>query len=603
MVPPCKAPERMPFQRSKLILRPRFFLLCTLVGVIAGGGAIVFHYMCQLAQHLFLGGLAGYYPPHPAGEGPLFAPFDVPFRRYLLIVVPVLGGLLSGWLVYTFAPEAEGDGADAAIEAYHRRQGHIRGRIPVIKSLASALTLGSGGSGGREGPIAQIGAGFGSFLGRVLRLSERERRILLAAGTGAGIGSIFRAPLAGALFAAEVLYSELEFETEVIIPAGISSVVAYCLFCLVFGWGSLFHTPDIVFQDPLELFPYAVMALVLAAMAILYVRTFYGMQSYFRRLPIPDVLKPALGGLGTGIIGFLLPPALGLGYGFIQEILTGKVALGLMIALAFGKILATAFSIGSGGSAGVFGPSVVIGAAVGGAMGEVFHALMPQVVEHTTPYAVVGMAGFFAAASKAPISTIIFVSEMTGSYHLLLPSLLVCSLSFLVSRGWTIYRQQVPTRLDSPAHRGEFVVDVLEDLKVAEAYIPKDLVKIPEETPLRDLIKTIGETDHFHYPVVDKEGRVVGAVSVDDVRSVLLEEGVYPLVIAKDIAQPVTVTVTPEENLASALRKFTMMDTQGTPVEEIWVVDSKDPNRILGVLTRRNLLAAYTREMERRSRP
>jgi len=560
VVPPCKAPERMPFQRSKLILRPRFFLLCTLVGVIAGGGAIVFHYMCQLAQHLFLGGLAGYYPPHPAGEGPLFAPFDVPFRRYLLIVVPVLGGLLSGWLVYTFAPEAEGDGADAAIEAYHRRQGHIRGRIPVIKSLASALTLGSGGSGGREGPIAQIGAGFGSFLGRVLRLSERERRILLAAGT-------------------------------------------YCLFCLVFGWGSLFHTPDIVFQDPLELFPYAVMALVLAAMAILYVRTFYGMQSYFRRLPIPDVLKPALGGLGTGIIGFLLPPALGLGYGFIQEILTGKVALGLMIALAFGKILATAFSIGSGGSAGVFGPSVVIGAAVGGAMGEVFHALMPQVVEHTTPYAVVGMAGFFAAASKAPISTIIFVSEMTGSYHLLLPSLLVCSLSFLVSRGWTIYRQQVPTRLDSPAHRGEFVVDVLEDLKVAEAYIPKDLVKIPEETPLRDLIKTIGETDHFHYPVVDKEGRVVGAVSVDDVRSVLLEEGVYPLVIAKDIAQPVTVTVTPEENLASALRKFTMMDTQGTPVEEIWVVDSKDPNRILGVLTRRNLLAAYTREMERRSRP
>jgi len=236
-------------------------------------------------------------------------------------------------------------------------------------------------------------------------------------------------------------------------------------------------------------------------------------------------------------------------------------------------------------------------------MGKIFNYLMPRVVEHVTPFAVVGMAGFFAAASKAPISTIIFVSEMTGSYHLLLPSLLVCSLSFLASRGWTIYRQQVITKLDSPAHRGEFVVDVLQDLRVAEAYTPRELVRIPEDMPLRDLIRTIGETDTYNYPVVDRGGRLIGAVSVDDVRGVLLEEGVYPLVIAKDIAQPVPITVTPEEDLASALRKFTLMDTKGTPVEEIWVVDSRDPNKILGVLTRRNLLAAYTREMERRSRP
>ncbi len=593
----------MPLERSKLTLRPSLFFLCILVGVIAGGGAIAFHLLCQLFQHLFLGGLAGYYPPHPGGEEPLFSPFAVPFRRFLLLIIPALGGLMSGWLVYTFAPEAEGHGTDAVIEAYHKRQGYIRGRIPLIKALASALTLGSGGSGGREGPIAQIGAGFGSFLGRTLKLTERERRILLAAGMGAGIGSIFRAPLAGALFAAEVLYSELEFEAEVIIPAGISSVVAYCLFCLVYGWGSLFHTPDITFQDPLELFPYAVMALVLAATAILYVRSFYGVQAYFRKLRIPDTFKPALGGLATGLIGFFLPQALGFSYGFVQQILDGNVTLWLLVAVSLAKILATSFSIGSGGSAGVFGPSMVIGACVGGAMGKIFNYLMPGVVEHVTPFAVVGMAGFFAAASKAPISTIIFVSEMTNSYHLLLPSLLVCSLSFLLSRSWTIYHQQVPAKHDSPAHRGEFVVDVLEDLRVIDAYTPMSLTKIPENMSLRDLIKVVSDTDCYNYPVVDEGGRLIGMISVDDIRGVLLEEGVYPLIIAKDLAQPNPVTVTLNESLNSALHKFTLMDMQGRPVEEIPVVDDKNPNEIIGVLTRRNLLAAYSREMEKRSRP
>ncbi len=169
--------------------------------------------------------------------------------------MPAFGGLLSGWLVYTFAPEAEGHGTDAAINAYHRAGGLIRGRVPIVKTIASAITLTTGGSGGREGPIAQIGAGFGSFLATRLKLSDRERRIMMAAGIGAGVGSIFRAPLAGALFAAEVLYRDPEFESEVIIPAGISSVVAYCLFCLVFGWGSLFDSPDFKFSNPLELGP------------------------------------------------------------------------------------------------------------------------------------------------------------------------------------------------------------------------------------------------------------------------------------------------------------------------------------------------------------
>ncbi|MCP3892956.1 MAG: chloride channel protein, partial [Desulfobulbaceae bacterium] len=222
--------------------------------------------------------MAGYRPDLPAGEHHIFQPTETSYEkwRWMLFFLPALGGLFSGWLVYTYAPEAEGHGTDAAIEAYHFKGGFIRNRIPFIKTIASAVTLTTGGSGGREGPIAQIGAGFGSFLATKLKLSDRERRIMMAAGIGAGVGSIFRAPLAGALFAAEVLYRDPEFESEVIIPAGISSVVAYCLFCLVFGWGSLFSSPDLVFQNPIELGPYLILAVVLVIFSVFYIKAFYG---------------------------------------------------------------------------------------------------------------------------------------------------------------------------------------------------------------------------------------------------------------------------------------------------------------------------------------
>ena len=193
---------------------------------------------------------AGYRPPAPAGEHHLIPPTATVLNRWLLLLLPAAGGLFSGWLVYTYAPEAEGHGTDAAIDSFHNGGGFIRGRVPFIKTLASAITLTTGGSGGREGPIAQIGAGFGSFLATRLKMTDRDRRIMMAAGVGAGVGSIFRAPLAGALFAAEVLYRDPEFESDVIIPAGISSVVAYCIFCLVFGWGSLFSSKGLRIPQP-----------------------------------------------------------------------------------------------------------------------------------------------------------------------------------------------------------------------------------------------------------------------------------------------------------------------------------------------------------------
>ncbi|MFO7884509.1 MAG: chloride channel protein, partial [Desulfobacteraceae bacterium] len=303
----------------EIVIAGRWLFRFVLIGIIAGLGSVLFHCLCHAGLHYFLDMMAGYRPPAPAGEPHLLPPTSTPFNRWMLLFLPAMGGVVSGWLVYTFAPEAEGHGTDAAIEAYHEKGGFIRGRVPFIKTIASAVTLTTGGSGGREGPIAQIGAGFGSFLATRLNLSDRERRIMMAAGVGAGVGSIFRAPLAGALFAAEVLYRDPEFESDVIIPAGISSVVAYCIFCLVFGWGSLFESPGFKFSNPLELGPYLVLSIVLVLTGIFYVKMFYGVTDLFHRIKIPNHIKPAIGGLITGIIGFFLPYTLAFGYGFVQK--------------------------------------------------------------------------------------------------------------------------------------------------------------------------------------------------------------------------------------------------------------------------------------------
>ncbi len=503
---------------SRLSKTVSWFSLIIIIGIIAGLGSIIFHYLCQVGVHFFMDYLAGYRPPSPAGEAGLFPSTATPFNRWILLFLPAFGGLLSGWIVYTFAPEAEGHGTDAAIEAYHKKGGYIRGRIPFIKTITSAITITSGGSGGREGPIAQIGAGFGSFLATVLKLGNRERRIMMAAGMGAGIGSIFRAPLAGALFASEVLYRDPEFESEVIIPTGIASIVAYCVFCLVCGWGSLFETEDFIFNNPLELGPYTVLALVVTSAGILYIKSFYGVHNIAKKIRIPNHLKPAIGGLLTGVIGFFLPQTLSFGYGYAQMALDNQLSTLLLLGIAFGKIFTTSLSIGSGGSGGVFGPSVVIGGTLGGAVGRIFNMWFPQVVTHPGSFVVVGMAGFFTVVSNAPISTIIFMSEMTNSYHLLLPSLLVCLVGYVLSRRWTIYVKQVRSKVDSNAHRGEFFVDVLEEIKIRDL-MPSfsKYMTIPEDMPFSQFKQFFSDSSQHYFPVVDKDQKLTGIFSINDI--------------------------------------------------------------------------------------
>jgi chloride channel protein, CIC family len=564
------------------------------IGIIAGTGSIVFHYLCQIGLHFFMDLIAGYRPPAPAGEHHLLARSATPLNRWLLLFLPAFGGILSGWLVYTFAPEAEGHGTDAAIDAYHHKGGFIRARVPFIKTVASALTLSTGGSGGREGPIAQIGAGFGSFLATTLKLSDRERRIMMAAGVGAGIGSIFRAPMAGALFAAEVLYRDPDFESEVIIPAGISSVVAYCLFSLVFGWGSLFESPDFVFRNPLELGPYLVLALVLVATGIFYVKSFYGITSLFRKLRIPNHIKPAIGGLFTGIIGFFLPQTLAFGYGFAQMAILNELTIPFLFLLAVGKVLTTSFSIGSGGSGGVFGPSIVIGGAMGGVVGKILYNLLPGIVSNPGAFVVVGMAGFFTAVSNTPISTIIFVSEMTNSYHLLLPSLLVCSVSFLAARRWTIYEKQVKSRIESPAHAGDFFVDVLQAMRVKDLmHMVRKVNLIPESMPFIDFKKFFAETKQHYFPVMDEDGRLCGIFSSTDIRGVLFSQEIEHLVVMRDICTSELIVTFPEDDLNSVFQKFTTKNIDSLPV-----VRDDDHQILIGMLRRREVIAFYNEKLK-----
>jgi chloride channel protein, CIC family len=567
----------------------RLFSLCILVGVVAGLGAIAFYYLLEAGYHFFLDAIAGYRPPRPLGETPLFAETARAFSQWVLALLPPLGGLVSGLIVYSLAPEAEGHGTDAAIHAYHFRDGAIRARVPFVKTIASAITIGTGGSAGREGPIAQIGAGFGSILGLWLKLAPRERRILMAAGMGAGVGAIFRAPLAGALFASEVLYSEMEIEYEVIAPAILSSIVAYSTFALVFGWTPLFTTPEVSFRHPAELLAYMVLAVVIAVGARLYITVFYGVRNLFRRISIPAALKPALGGVLVGGISFVLPQALGTGFGVLQGAINGQLPAAVLLAVAGGKILTTAFTVGSGGSGGVFGPAVVIGGSLGGAVGRFFHRRVSWVTVPPGSFALVGMAGFFAAAANTPISTLIMVSEMTGNYQLLVPSMMVSLLGFLLVRRHTIYEKQVPTRADSPSHARDLMWLALGRLRVADALAlrePRMVRPIPASASLHE-VNTHLSNGACCVPVIDIEGKVTGEVTLEGVRALLGQQDSAIPVVAGDLAIPAAVT-SPDRPLYEALRQMVELKRN-----ELLILDGNDGQRMVDVLTSSDVNALF----------
>ncbi len=585
------------------------------VGVVAGIGAIVFHALRELVAYGTLDFIAGYRPGGSAGEGVLFHLISsTQFRPWLLLFVPALGGMVGGWLVYTFAPETEGHGTDAAIDAYHHKRGTIRLRVPLIKTLASAITLGTGGSGGQEGPIAQIGAGFGSSFATALGLSDRQRRSLLAAGLGAGIGAIFHAPLAGAIFATEVLYRDPDFESENLIPALISTTVAYNVYSMVFGFQPLFEVQAMQFDNPYLLMPLTVMAVAMAIASMVYVRCFYGAHRLFGRLKIPKIYKPACGGLMTGGLAVSMYYALetlgpvaqrdalsvlSVGYGYLQKVLNPEgsaLLVTVLLVVGVGKIITTSLTIGAGGSGGVFGPSMVIGGALGALVAMAFQQILPQASAwwgvRMDVFVILGMASFFAAAANTPVSTLIMVSEMTGSYALLLPAMWVCAVAYLLGRGTTIFAQQVPSRVDSPAHRGDFIVDVLAGLTVRDAMeqTTSSFRTVPVGMPLSEIVRMITGTRQTCFPVVDDQDQYYGVFGFNDIRQFLYDrDGVGDLAVAQDLARSGRAPFTPQTDLSSAIRRFASGQDEEWPV-----VEATGPGRVIGLVRRQDVIAAYS---------
>jgi chloride channel protein, CIC family len=561
------------------------------VGVASGLMACLVFYILEWATFFAMEHLAGYHTVKPAGEHLVEIASEATFRPWLLFLLPAIGGLISGLIVYTWAPEAEGHGTDAFIDAFHNKQGFIRSRVPFVKGIASIITLATGGSAGREGPIAQIGAGIGSWLGRTLNLSVRERRLMLLAGCAGGLGAIFRAPLGGALTSIEVLYKE-DFEAEGIILSIISSVTGYAIFTSVFGHQAIFEIPRVQFANPAELLLYGLLALVCVPFGYVYVRVFYGLRDhFFRKLPMNRALIPAFGGILVGLIGLWRPQILSGGYGAIQQALRGELPTLLMLTLAGLKIVATSCTISSGGSGGVFGPSLFIGAMLGGAVGQLSHEWFPYVAAQPGAFALVGMGAFFAGVAKAPIGAILMVCEMTGGYSLVVPLMFSSVMAILLSQRWSLYEKQVLNKFHSPAHRSDTVINILQTMKVGD--VARDDIPIailPEDMSFAALKRFLTKTRESFFAVVDDSYHLRGILCLSEVREIMFEEAVCNLLVVGELASA-PVSIGRDDNLYDALILFLQTGYGRIPIED-------KESGLTGILRLEDLMDSYHRQIQ-----
>ncbi|MFW5638608.1 MAG: chloride channel protein [Methanoculleus sp.] len=581
----------------------RIVLIAIVVGIIAGLGALFFFEGLKLGSAFFMEDIVGFNLPKEGERIEDISQWAPPDNLWMILPIICFGGLLSGLLVYTLAPEAEGHGTDAAIKAFHRG-GRVRWRIPFVKAVTAILTISTGGSAGREGPTAQMSAGLGSIAADLLGLSVRERRLAIATGVGAGIGTIFTAPLGGAILAAEILYRQ-DFESEAIIPAFLASVIGYSIFGLVEGFEPVFG-PCTTFWNISQIPLYLLLGVVSAAVGLTYISTFYGTNKIFRGLfnhfNLPNHFRPLGGAFSTGVfvlaLAALSPEAaivgfasLGTGYGFTQLALYNMLPIGVLLLLPFAKILTTSLTIGSGGSGGVFAPGLVIGGSAGGALGALLHLALPGIVpvESVPVFVIVGMIALFGAISHAPIAMMIMVTEMTGDFSLLVPAMGAVSVAVLLVGDSTIFREQVPDRSGSPAHRDEYMIEILRDIPVSDVMVPRNrIVTVSPGDNIRRVFHLIDKTLHTGFPVIDGEGKLVGIVALDDIRD-RRASGERDLPV-KDVMSSRVFTVHHACTLHEALNLMVEHDIHHLPV-----VPVDDPRLLSGFLTRTDIMKAYVR--------
>jgi CIC family chloride channel protein len=559
--------------------------MALLVGLGSGFGAVAFRALIDLVQ-TFFGSLA---------DGLIDLRVPVWLVPYVTVLAPALGGLGVGLMAQVIAPEVRGPGVSSVMEALALQGGRMRAVIIAAKPVATSLTVGSGGSAGREGPIVQIGSAIGSALSQLTGLSDERRKNLVACGAAGGIAATFNAPLAGVMFALEVLLAEfrlIQF-TSVVVAAVIASVVGHTYFGDVPAFSFPPSAPPVATELPI----YAALGIAAALLGVAFIRILTYVEGFFAERSLPVYAKPALGGLAVGLIGLWFPRVLGVGYDSIEAVLLGQLTLISLVALALLKVVATSLTVGSGGAGGIFAPSLFIGAMLGGLFGELIQRATPS-PSVPSAYALVGMSAVFAAVSRAPITAILTLFEMTRDYNIMLPLMLASVVSAIVARSLledSIYTARLTRRgIDVRAERK---LDLMSGMLVGEAMTPIDeMTTVKPATPLAELARIFDETHYHGLVVVDDRCRLKGVVSLSD-----LEQAQTQQLLGGEVADIHTTkvrTVFPDQSLKAALQYFDALDVGRIPV-----VERGDPRQVIGILRRGDIVRAYAHAaMDRQAR-
>lgn len=563
-------------------------VLSVVVGLFAAGGAVALRWAIALAQGVAF-----------AASDPSATPAVLPW--WLLLVAPAVGGLLVGPIVHLLAPEARGHGVPEIMRAVQHQGGAIRGRVALVKAAASAITIGSGGSCGREGPIAQIGASLASMVGQFVGVPPARLRVLTAAGAGAGIAATFNAPIAGAFFALEVVLGN--FAMECFGPIVVASVVATVAAQPFLGPGALSTGIGVALVHPAELGVYAILGVLAALLAIVFGQALVRTEEAFERVPVPIWSRPMLGGLAVGAIACAgIPAVLGNGERLVSDLLHGLATLGVpfLVLLLGAKLVATCLTLGSGGSGGVFFPCLFMGAVLGELVAKVVGLVSPFETAPPAAYALVGMAAMTSAAAHAPITMGIMVFELTNDYKIIAPLLIAASIAATVSRGLqrdSIYTLRL-SRRGVPLTRGVEAM-IMHDLRVEDVMRRHECEVVPPSTPLSEVLRRFLEVRAEVIYVVDAEGRFGGVIPLVDVRAQIRETPTMledRLIIAADVARRDVPMLDASDRLTRALDALHPGDLHELPV----VASQDGGGRFVGTLSEHDVLGAYNQEVLRK---
>ncbi len=556
--------------------------MAVVIGILSGFANILFREAMHFVHEVvFIGGSTLL----NIGQGGIY--------RLLIPLLPVTGALLLIPLSRYFKDDVNGYGFPKFLEQVNIKGGKLKKRIIPIKILGSAFTIGTGGSAGVEGPIAQIGGAIGSLVGQVFKVSGNRIKLLIAAGAAGGVAATFNAPIAGVMFATEIVLLgnyELTSFAAIVISSGLATVVSR----MYYGENAIFTVPAYdasLYEIPL----YILFGVFMGIIAVLYIKSFYKVKDKFDAMNIHPYMKPVIGAFIVGTIGIFFPQVMGDGYEYIQMALDGKMIFLIMLALIFLKIVATSFTLGSGGAGGVFAPALFIGAMAGGSFGWIVHYLFPSYVTNPGAYATVGIGAFLAAATHAPLTGIFLLFEMTANYKIIIPVMFACILGSLTAK--LLYHDSIDTveltRKGINMHDG-LEATVLSTIQVGRV-MKKEFTTIHEDTDIHDLLDKIVVGESFYLPVVDNDGLLSGIVSLQDVKSVLFEEELKGLIKVKFLVSKNVIVLTPNDNLNTAIEKFAIKD-----IGELPVVDFHNKKKVVGMLRRGDVMTAYNKELLKR---